>query len=138
MAKILVVYTTSRGTTKKYAGWIADATGADVLTFAEFASADLAGYDAVIVGAPTYLGKKHAVKFLTENWDVLRTKRVFLFTVGIDPPESEGSKNAFHAIPAEIRAAIGFTKLPCHHEDPSDDEIGSDKIAPVIAWVNGL
>ena len=48
--KIIVIYNSQTGFTKRYAEWIAEATGADCLALSAAKAKNLADYDAIIFG----------------------------------------------------------------------------------------
>ena len=81
--KTLIAYATKYGGTKHCAERLAKALpdGADLLALSKDTRADLAGYDAVIVGCSVYAGKprKEAMAFCQAYWDVLLTKKLGLF-----------------------------------------------------------
>ena len=89
-ARILVAYASRKGSTAE----IAQAVGKELVSagyivdIAEMKTAvTLAGYDAVVIGAPVYMGKveKDISKFVAKNRDRLASIPVAAFAVGIAP-----------------------------------------------------
>jgi menaquinone-dependent protoporphyrinogen oxidase len=93
--KILVVYATRYGSTQEVAAAIADTLRDHQLEVSLREARDvrtLEGYDAVILGAPLYVGKWHkdAHQFLRRHESVLMRKPVAIFALGpINDDEQE-------------------------------------------------
>merc|ERR1719388_786902 len=49
-----LVYSTTTGNTETVAGYIAEATGLEMTDIADLSGEDVAGFDGIIVGAPTW------------------------------------------------------------------------------------
>jgi len=92
-ARILVAYATRKGSTAEIARAIGDELqsagyNADVAAMKTISSLD--GYDAVIIGAPVYIGKVIDVKkFVEKHRDALATLRVAAFAVGVAPTSDD-------------------------------------------------
>ena len=67
MKKIAVVYKSKRGTTKQYAQWIAEETGAELFEADTCNAEDLAGFDAVVFGGWIRGGALQGIEFLKKN-----------------------------------------------------------------------
>ena len=89
--KTLIVYTSQTGFTKKYAGWIADRMGADLLDLKEAKKKD-AGffetYDAIAYGGWSMAGSMVKSKWFIEKAASWKDKRLAVFCVGGSPNES--------------------------------------------------
>lgn len=89
--KTLIVYTSQTGFTKRYAGWIAEKTQADIFDLKDVQKKDaafFAAYDAVV-----YAGWFMAGKVVKANWFLdkargLKGKKLALVAVGASPNES--------------------------------------------------
>ncbi len=85
--KILVAYATRYGSTREVAE-VVGATladhGADVVVRPTTDVADVAGYEAVVLGAPFYLGSmlKDAARFLERHRSTLERMPLAIFTLG--------------------------------------------------------
>jgi len=150
--KILILYRTKYGSTEQYAKWIAEEVRADLVKIQDFNAARFDQYSAIIIGSPTYMGKIQIKDFLEKNWNVLKTKPVFLFNTGLFPGESPESKKSFEMIPAHIRDHIDYIKLPGKIDMKKlkftekmiarmiktdiQDKISKDQIVPILDWVN--
>lgn len=83
--KGIILYQSKYGATKKYAQWLAEATGFDV---AETKKADIrqvAQYDTVILGGGVYASGIAGLSFLRRHMDKLAGKKVIAFCVGASP-----------------------------------------------------
>lgn len=88
--KTIVVYHSQTGFTKRYAEWIAKASGADLVELSAAKKKDLAGYGAVIFGSWACAGSMSKVGWFKSNIDQWREKKLIAFCVGaspIDAPE---------------------------------------------------
>ncbi len=110
----LVLYKTKYGSTKLYAEWLNKGVkDTDLLDIKDFNQIDRYSYSHFIIGSCTYMGKILVRDFLIDNWDFLRRKRVFLFSVGNIPLNNYESIKSYKQIPGYIRDnLIGYTKLP--------------------------
>jgi menaquinone-dependent protoporphyrinogen oxidase len=107
MARILIAYASRKGSTAEIAQAIGkelQAAGhiADVTEMGAVSS--LAGYDAVVIGGPMYMGRivGDAAKFVKRHRDALAKLPVAGFVVGLapasnDPEGMEWTKKALHA-----------------------------------------
>ena len=82
--KIAVIYKTKYGSTKKYAGWLALKLDADLYEITDIRPKHLLEYDTIIFGAGIYRGKINGINFIKENYDKVRNKDLFIFTVGME------------------------------------------------------
>ena len=83
MAKIAIVYKSKKGSTKQYAEWIAEETGADLFDASACKGKDLAGYDTIVFGGWIRAGGIQGIEFLRKNMRKFRGKEVIAFAVGI-------------------------------------------------------
>lgn len=89
MSKVAVIYEGKYGTTEKYAGWIAEATGADVFQASKCKAADVEAYDTIVFGGAIHAGKILGIQFLQKNIDKLSGKRILAFAVGLNVDGAE-------------------------------------------------
>lgn len=82
MQNIAVIYSSKYGATKKYATWIAEELGADLLDRAEVKPEKISAYDIVVLGGGLYAGGISGVDLVTRN----RPKKLVVFTVGLANP----------------------------------------------------
>ncbi len=89
MEKIAVVYRSKSGFTKKYAQWIAKAVNGDLLVGNKVKVEDLLVYDTIVYGGALYVGGINGVKLITNNTEILKDKKLIIFTLGATPVHPE-------------------------------------------------
>ena len=85
--KTLILYATKHGAAREIARRISEKIdGAETCDLKQNAIPDLSEYDCVIFGSSIYAGtmRKEARMFLSQNADVLNSKRLGLFISGMD------------------------------------------------------
>jgi menaquinone-dependent protoporphyrinogen IX oxidase len=82
----VITYKGKYGATKQYAQWLAEELNSPVCPIEDLDKKSLEGYDVIVIGTSVYIGKLQVHKWLEENVDVLRKKKVFLFLVSGTPP----------------------------------------------------
>lgn len=90
--KIIVIYNSQTGFTKRYAEWIAEATGADCLELSVAKKERMAAYEAIIFGGWARAGSISGISWFKGNIDKWADKKLIAFCVGaspIDNPEIE-------------------------------------------------
>lgn len=83
--KTIVIYNSQTGFTKRYAEWIAEATGADCLELSAAKKKDLAAYDAIIFGGWACAGNISKLSWFKGNIDRWDGKKLIAFCVGASP-----------------------------------------------------
>lgn len=111
--KVLILYKSKWGSTRDYAYKIHESLlSSDVYRLDKFDTTKLDEYDYVIIGSRTYMGKIEASKFVQDHWDTLQRKPLYLFSVGMLPPETKESEQSYLQIPSFIRSKIHYVKFP--------------------------
>lgn len=111
--KTLIIYKSQQGATKQYAKWIhEDVKDSDLFEVDEFNLKNIGEYSKIIIGSSVYGGQMASLPFLTENFEAIKNKKIFFFTVGLIPSDSSWSKKMYETIPLEIREKIKYLKLP--------------------------
>ena len=90
--KTIVIYNSQTGFTKRYAHWIAEATGADCLELSVAKKKSMADYEAIIFGGWACAGSISKLSWFKDNIDNWADKKLIAFCVGgspIDNPEIE-------------------------------------------------
>ncbi len=101
--KIAVIYKSKYGATKRYAGWIALKLDADLYEVSDIGKKDLKEYDTIIYGGPLYIGKIKGIKFIINNYEHIKEKKVFLFMIGMRGFDEEYINSTLeNNIPKEI------------------------------------
>ncbi len=86
--KTIVIYNSQTGFTKRYAEWIAEATGADCLELSDAKKKDLAAYEAIIFGGWACAGTINKISWFKANIDRWADKKLIAFCVGASPIEN--------------------------------------------------
>jgi len=83
--KAVVVYRSKSGFVKKYAQWIGEELGADVIEGSKVTPEKMGEYDAIVYGGGLYAIGINGVKLITSNLDKLRGKKIAVFASGASP-----------------------------------------------------
>ncbi|MEI7604392.1 MAG: flavodoxin domain-containing protein [bacterium] len=108
--RALIIYKSKYGTAKQYAEWIKEEVEADIFSIDDFNISEIQAYDKIIIVSATYMGVIKADKFLIENWNLLKDKKVYLVAVGL--VFTEDAVKTYEQIPAFIRKNIQYIKIP--------------------------
>lgn len=90
--KTVVIYNSQTGFTKRYAGWIAEAAGADCLELTDAKKKNLDAYEAIVFGGWACAGSISKLGWFKKNVSKWTGKKLIVFCVGgspIDNPEIE-------------------------------------------------
>ena len=107
MPRIIVIYRSVSGFTKKYAQWIAGELTADFCDARKMDVTKLLGYDIIIFGGSLHAVGINGVGIIKDNLSLFVDKKVVVFAVGASPP-SEGiveevTKRNFPDQPANLK-----------------------------------
>lgn len=94
MKQGIILYRSKYGATKKYADWICEATGFDVIETTKADIRQVEQYETVILCGGIYASGISGLSFIRKNYDKLKDKKVAIFCVGASPYD----ENAFEAI----------------------------------------
>ncbi len=86
--KTIVIYHSQTGFTKRYAEWIAEATGADCLELSDAKKKDLTAYEAIIFGGFACAGSISKLSWFKNNINKWTDKKLIVFCVGASPIEN--------------------------------------------------
>ena len=94
--KSIVIYNSQTGFTKKYADWIAEATGCEAVPLKKAGRIKLAEYDAVVFGSWCMAESVSKVAWFKKQLPSLAAagKKLFVFLVGASPAEAPEVQNA--------------------------------------------
>lgn len=110
--KVVVVYRSGAGFTKKYATWLAQELKCDLKTGKETKVSDLSNYETIIYGAGLYAVGISGIKLITKNYNQLKDKKLVVFAVGASPVREETTLLVRDSnIPAEMRDHVQFFYL---------------------------
>lgn len=86
--KAIVIYTSQTGFTKRYAQWIAEASGADCLELSAAKKKNLDAYEAILFGGWACAGGISRLGWFKSNIDKWTGKKLIAFCVGASPMDS--------------------------------------------------
>lgn len=86
--KILVVYKSKTGFTKKYAQMIAEELGCEAIDGKQADSKKLSGYDTVVYGGRIFAGMVDGYKKMKEMYDASAANELVVFATGGTPNEA--------------------------------------------------
>ncbi len=164
MASIAVIYWSQYGATERYARWLAEDLGADLIRTKKVRPSDVDGRDAVVVAAPI-VGASLRLKGIEALKRKLAGTPLAVCTVGLSPVASSGrdeaankalgGEPAAHEATFHLPGAIDYDRLTvmhrtmmtmvrkqqekAHPERPappavSQDLVSRDAIGPVVTW----
>jgi len=92
MPKVIVLYQSKYGSTKRYADWLATELSCGVLETKKADISEIQKYDVVILGGGIYAGGIAGISFVKKHYDKLRDKKVIVFAVGASPYDENAIK----------------------------------------------
>ncbi len=105
--KVLVIYKSKYGSTKRYAQWIAEEINGDLIESSKVKGEDLKKYDTIVFGGFLHAVGISGVKIITENFKNIADKRLIVFAVGCAPERDKDIEKVFSAnLKAEMRGKI--------------------------------
>jgi menaquinone-dependent protoporphyrinogen IX oxidase len=130
MAKVLVMYFSKYGTTKKYAEWLSSELDGDICSIKNVNKDNLKNYDIIILGSGLYAGNIQGIDIIVNNYEQIRSKKLILFTCGLADYENMENVNSVNKrldeiIPENIRqkikiyylrGGINYKKLSIKHK----------------------
>ncbi|HVN98120.1 MAG TPA: flavodoxin domain-containing protein [Syntrophorhabdaceae bacterium] len=112
LKRIVVLYGTKYGSTKRYAQWIAEEVGADIFEISAFDPPFLKHYSTVLFGSPVYMGRIKHISFVKRNWKILCEKKLAIFAVTGVPSNDPRQDKVFRAsLPVDIRKKVTYYPL---------------------------
>lgn len=87
--KIVIVYHSFYGGTKKYADWLKEALSADCFSVRDIKPEALKDYDVIIFGGGLYAGSIAGISFLKKNYPLHKDKKWYIFACGATPYENQ-------------------------------------------------
>ena len=129
--RLLVVYTSKTGFTKRYAQWLAEDLSGDCFPLEQAARVDFSGYDAVAFGSSVHAGGVRKLAWLKKRLPALAGKRVALFFTGAMPPQERQQVKAFYLWGGLNYQAMGpvdkwmmgvFRKMLASQKNPSPED----------------
>lgn len=85
MSRIVVIYQSKYGATKKYAEWLAEELSSDLIETKKATIEQIEKYDVVILGGGIYATGIAGISFLKKHYERLKNKKIIVFAVGASP-----------------------------------------------------
>lgn len=86
--KTIVIYNSQTGFTKRYAEWIAEETGAELLALADAKNQDFSEYETIVFGSWACAGGINKIGWFKKNIRKWADKNLIAFCVGASPIEN--------------------------------------------------
>ena len=85
MSRVIILYQSKYGATKKYADWLVEETGYDCIETKDAKVANLQNYDVIILGGGVYASGIAGLQFIKKNIGRLGNKKIVVFAIGASP-----------------------------------------------------
>jgi len=89
VSKVVVLYKTKYGSSKKYATWIAEEVGAEIFNVDDFNPGNLHNYNVIVYGGSLYATGIIGLSKIKKSIETLKNKKVIVFSVGASPAKPE-------------------------------------------------
>jgi len=90
--RIIVVFKSKTGFTRKYAEMIADELAADIYEVPKITLEKLKNYDVIIFGGGLYAGGINGINLIKKNLSELKEKKIVVFATGATPGREDEVK----------------------------------------------
>lgn len=108
--KALILYKSKYGSSKQYAQWLNSEINSNIFELDKCPS--LNNYNLIILGGGIYFGKINGSSFISKNWDLLKNKKIILFsTSGARPQDPLVKKVYENSVPEKIRIHVPYFPL---------------------------
>lgn len=107
MKKVLIVYKSATGFTKKYTDWIIEEVACDAITLGDAKKSDIDKYDIIIFGAGIHAGLISGLKKFKKLFDI-NNKQVIVFATGASPGSDDMIQAVIENNLAEYKASVRF------------------------------
>lgn len=126
MKKIVVIYQSISGFTKKYAEWISQDLNAETFSAKKFKASSLTEYEVIIFGGSLHAVGITGVNLIKKNLDKLKAKKLIVFATGASPSNDKIPKEILdkNFTPEQqklirffyLRGGFDFNKLDLFHK----------------------
>jgi menaquinone-dependent protoporphyrinogen IX oxidase len=112
--KRIIIYKGKYGATRQYAEWLGEQLGMPVTATENIKGRNLRDVDIVIIGTSVYIGKLQVSKWINENLEYLKNKKVFIFLVAGTPPDQKQKLQEYikAGVPKELQVHSDIFFLP--------------------------
>lgn len=108
--KGVIIYKSKYGAAKQYADWIGEGLDFEVVSLNDMKGRNVNEYECFVVGGSVYMGRVKAAKWIKDNWEDIKSKKVYFFSVGDTKPDDEKGVGEIRKnnLPDEIRSKIMY------------------------------
>ena len=96
MTKGIILFQSKYGATKRYADWLIEETGFDLIETKKAKIDNLIGYDTIILGGGIYASNIAGIDFLRKNINSFKGKKNIVFCVGASPYDDKSFKEIYN------------------------------------------
>lgn len=126
--KTIITYMTRFGSTEEYAKILANELKCKAVKAEELKLND---YENIIAMSGTYGGRLPIIKFLKENWNKIKDKKLTIIAVGLVPQENWWSKVNYFLLPWNIKRKANYYKILGRDPD-SKKPVDKNKLKEII------
>lgn len=113
--KTAIIYKSHYGSTETYAKWLAEDLDADLLQANRVKPADLQKYETIVYGGGLYAGGVHGINLMAKNFETIKDKTFYLFTVGFSDMTSEENIKAIRSNLKQKLPPAMWEKMHIYH-----------------------
>jgi menaquinone-dependent protoporphyrinogen IX oxidase len=110
MSRIVVIYQSKYGATKKYAEWLAEELSCDLVETKKATIEQIEKYDVVILGGGIYATGIAGISFIKKHYERLKNKKIIVFAVGASPYDEKAMTSL-----KERNFKTEFSHIPCFY-----------------------
>ena len=93
MKKVLILYSSHYGSTKKYAEWIAEELNGDGYDLNSMNQNNVIEYDVIILGIALYPEKVNGIEIFENNYKIIKDKKLVVFACGLSDFDKAENRN---------------------------------------------
>ena len=102
--KGMIIYKGKYGATRQYAQWLSEKLNIAAIPASDSIEEQIDSCDYFVLGTSVYIGKLKLARWLKNNQDSIKGKKIFFYLVSATPPSETGKLNKYiqTGIPAEL------------------------------------
>jgi len=93
----IIIFKSNYGATKQYAQWLKEETGYHIIEISKVKRKDILDADIIICGGPVLAHSIPIAKWIKKNWNILKNKKIILFTTSGTSPQDPQLRNIFES-----------------------------------------
>ena len=108
LKKVLLIYKSNTGFTKKYAQWIQEELNCSAIELKDANISEVTKYDIVIFGGGIHANKINGIKFIKNNLELFKNKHLIIFATGATPASAVEEVKEFERVNIPNESNISF------------------------------